>query len=97
MDRKVYEFEFISSQRSDTPNVHPVTMDELLRFIQSKKSSEKGIRKVAAQAIKSAVTKFRLRNGFGKFSEQENVKFATFLKGITKSIGLQMTKYDLQN
>lgn len=83
LGRKVHSMEIFLSGDVRQEAVVPVTMDELLNFIETKKRSrKKGITDTTCQAIKSAVKKFRQRNGFANFSDHDQNKFSRYIKGL---------------
>jgi len=59
-------------------------MDELLLFIENKKRNRDTISSTTVQCIKSAVKKYRERNGFADFSEEEVNLFKRYVRGISK-------------
>ena len=61
--------------------INPVTMQELLQFLEIKRQNDK-VSKSTVQGFKAAVSKFRARNGFPKFSTQDLEAFKRYFRGL---------------
>ena len=79
--RTVHSMELFEEGDARQDGIEPVEMNELLEFLEYKRRS-RPLSKSTAQGFKAAVSKFRARNGFAKFSTREAENFKRYLRGL---------------
>ena len=85
LNRCIYSMELFDCDDERHESISPVTMPELLRFLEHKRQNA-SLSKSTAQGFKSAVAKFRQRNGFAKFSSTDESSFTRYRRGLSNVI-----------
>ena len=85
LNRKLYSMELFEDGDERQNGIVPVEMHELLEFLELKRLNSK-LSKSRVQGFKAAVSKFRSRNGFSKFSPKDETSLKRYLKGLGNMI-----------
>jgi len=75
----------------------PLTARELLGFLEHLRHRNGKISKSSAQGYKSAVLKFRQLNGFAGFSQEEQVEFKRWFRGLQRQVSSRIRDGDIES
>jgi hypothetical protein len=92
--RCIFSMDF--QERGPESGIVPLTARELLGFLEHLRHHNGKISKSSAQGFKSAILKFRQPNGFAGFSQEEQVQFKRWFRGLQRQVSSRIRDGDIE-
>jgi hypothetical protein len=93
--RRIFSMDF--QERGPESGIVPLTARELLGFLEHLRHQNGKISKSSAQGYKSAVLKFRQLNDFAGFSQEEQVEFKRWFRGLQRQVSSRIRDEDIES